>query len=99
VIKRKAVRIDHLGDMPLDLPGVFLRVQRRHWDDGTSCLHIAKWGTQPETGRKAPWWPPQYTQVPWRLAGPLVETLDKALLVSVDTTPPLIIRVNGGEAL
>ncbi|MFZ5815331.1 MAG: hypothetical protein ACOY93_08500 [Bacillota bacterium] len=73
--KSKAVKIDHLGDMPLDLPGAFLRFERRHWPDGTSCLHIAKWGTQPETGRPAPWWPPQYTQIPWEMAGSLVQTM------------------------
>ena len=48
--KRKAVRIDHIADLPTDLEGVFLRIERRWWADGSSCLHICKWGTQPETG-------------------------------------------------
>lgn len=61
--KSKAVRIDHLVDLPLDLPGAFLRLERHYWADGTSCLHIMKWGTQSTTGKVAPWWPPQYVQV------------------------------------
>lgn len=66
-MKEKAIKIDHIKDVPLDIPGAFLRFERRHWKDGTSCLHIMKWGTQPETGRQAPWWPLQYVQVPWDL--------------------------------
>lgn len=66
--KRKAVRVQHLCDIPLDLDGVWLRLERRWWPDGSSCLHIAKWGIQRETGRPTPWWPPQYTQVSWDVA-------------------------------
>lgn len=78
--KGKAVRVDHLCDLPLDIPGAFLRIERRHWADGSSCLHIAKWGIQPTTGRPAPWWPQQYTQVPWELAERLGATiLDAAI--------------------
>lgn len=73
--KRAALRVDHLGDVPLDLPGVFLRIERRWWVDGTSCLHIAKWGVQPERGTAAPWWPPQYVQVPWEIGPELVRRL------------------------
>jgi len=40
--KRKAVKIDHLADLPTDLEGVFFRIEHRYWADGTSCLHIAK---------------------------------------------------------
>lgn len=76
-MREHAVRVDHLADIPLDLPGAFLRLERRYWADGTSCLHIAKWGHQPETGRPAPWWPPQYTQVPWALAGMLGEAINE----------------------
>lgn len=78
--KSKAVRVDPLGDTPLDIPGAFIRAERRHWADGTSCLHIAKWGIQPKTGRPAPWWPLQYIQIPWELAGTLTEVLKNALL-------------------
>ncbi len=73
--KQAAVHVEHLGDVLLDRPGMFLRCERRHWSDGTSCLHIAKWGTQPGTGRPAPWWPPQYVPVPWEMAPDLVRRL------------------------
>ena len=77
--KQTAERVQHLTDVPLDLPGVFLRVERRWWADGSSCLHIAKWGVQPKTGRSAPWWPQQYTQVPWALGEPLLAALEGAV--------------------
>lgn len=63
--KRKAVKVDHICDLRLDRPDMFLRIERRYWADGTSCLHIAKWCKQPKRGAFAPWSPPQYTQVPW----------------------------------
>ena len=78
--KRAAVRVDHLGDLELDKPGLFLRLERRHWADGSSCLHVAKWGTQPGTGRPAPWWPPQYIQIPWKLAEMLGATIVEAAI-------------------
>ena len=65
--KRAAVRIDHIGDYPLDLPGAFVRAERRYWADGTSCLHLAKWGYQQNRGCSSPWQPLQYLQVPWEL--------------------------------
>lgn len=77
--KRAAVRVDHLSDMPLDLPGVFLRFERRFWADGTSCLHIAKWGTR--DGKVSPWWPLQYVQVPWELHRSLLVYFADATLV------------------
>ncbi|WP_374712263.1 hypothetical protein [Symbiobacterium terraclitae] len=73
--KSKAVKVDHLSDMPLDLPGSFLRIERRHWPDGSSCLHIAKWSRQPNTGRPAPWMPQQYIQLPWEYAEALGLTI------------------------
>lgn len=76
--RQAAVRVDHLCDLPLDRPGLFLRLERRHWPDGTSCLHIAKWGVQPETGRPAPWWPLQYVQIPWELAEQLGSAIVEA---------------------
>lgn len=77
--KPKAVQVDLLADLPLDIPGAFLRLERRYWPDGTSCLHIAKWGRQPETGRPAPWWPLQYVQVPWGLGAMLAKALIAAV--------------------
>lgn len=74
--KAKAVKIDHLADIRLDIPGAYLRIERRWWENGTSCLHVAKWGIQPRNGKPAPWYPQQYTQVPWELA----ETLGTAIL-------------------
>lgn len=76
--KRKAVRVDHLADIPLDVPDMFLRLERRYWPDGTSCLHICKWSFQPKRQKLAPWWPLQYVQLPWWLVGRLVEVLTKA---------------------
>lgn len=81
--KRKAIRVEHLGDVPLDLPGACLRIERRHWPDGSSCLHIAKWSRQPQTGRLAPWHPPQYLQLPWELARAL-----GAAIMEVTTRQP-----------
>lgn len=72
--REKAVRVEHLVDVPTDKPGVFLRAERRFWSDGTSCLHIAKWGTQP-SGRKSPWIPLQYLQVPWELASAVMDDI------------------------
>lgn len=63
--RAKAVKVEHLADIRADLPGVFHRVERRWWPDGSSCLHIAKWGPRPGDGRVVPWWPPQYSQLPW----------------------------------
>jgi len=40
--KVKAVRVDHLGDMPLDIPDTFLRVEPRQCLDGTSYLYVAE---------------------------------------------------------
>lgn len=79
--KAAAVKVDHIADVPTDLPGVFLRVERRHWKDGSSCVHIAKWGTQ-KSGRKAPWIPLQYIQFLWhpRIAQALGESLQKVTL-------------------
>lgn len=78
--RQAAVRLDHLCDRPLDRPGLFLRLERRWWADGTSCLHVAKWSRQPNTGNLAPWWPQQYLQVPWELAEQLGATvLDAAI--------------------
>ena len=65
--KAAAVKVVHLRDIPLDRPGMFLRVERRYWADGTSCLHIAKWGLQPARQRPAPWKPLQYIQMPWEM--------------------------------
>lgn len=65
--KRAATRIEHLIDIALDA-GYFLRLDRRYWADGSSCLHIAKWGTQPNTGRDAPYKPLQYVQIRWEIA-------------------------------
>lgn len=76
--KRAAVRVDHLGDVALDRPDLFLRLERRHWADGSSCLHVAKWSRQPNTGKLAPWWPPQYIQIPWELAEMLGATIVEA---------------------
>lgn len=77
--KSKAVRVDHICDVPLDIPGAFLRFERRFWADGSSCLHIAKWCVQPNTGRTSPWWPPQYTQVPWEMAQEVGLTITEAV--------------------
>ncbi|MFO7172579.1 MAG: hypothetical protein DIU70_006390 [Bacillota bacterium] len=77
--RRAAVRIDHLADLPADLPGVWWRVERRWWADGSSCLHIAKWALQPSTGRPAPWWPPQYVQVPWQDARAFLQAVLEAV--------------------
>lgn len=71
--KAAAVRTDHLADIPLDRDGMFLRAERRHWADGTSCLHVAKWGTKDGVSR--PWYPQQYMQVPWDLVGSVLSTL------------------------
>lgn len=73
--RRRAIKVDRLADIPSDLPGKFWRAERRYWADGTSCLHIAAWGTQPQTGKPAPWWPLQYTQVPWVLSESFLEQL------------------------
>lgn len=66
--KSKAVKIVPLVDVPLDIPGAFIRMERRFWKDGTSCLHIMKWGIQPNTKVASPWWPLQYIQIPWEIA-------------------------------
>lgn len=79
VSKPKAIRVEHLADVPLDMPGMFIRCERRHWDDGTSCLHAAKWATQPNRGHPAPWMPQQYIQIPWPQAPEFVRTLLLAL--------------------
>lgn len=90
--KEKAVRVEFLADLPLDIPGVFLRLERRHWADGTSCLHIAKWGTQPETNRPAPWWPLQYVQMPWELGKKLATALTAATRIQEH---PVVTRGRG----
>jgi hypothetical protein len=77
--RAKAIKIERLGDYPLDKPGMFLRAERRHWPDGTSCLHIAKWGTPSTQARPMPWWPPQYTQILWPLAPGFLRELLEAL--------------------
>ena len=76
--------LEHLADIPLDIPGAFLRLERYWWRDGTSCLHIAKWCVQPETNRVAPWWPPQYTQIPWELAADLAQVLREKVIPDVE---------------
>lgn len=86
--KRAAIRVEHLADLPLDIPGVFLRLERRYWADGSSCLHIAKWGVQPTTGRPAPWWTPQYIQLPWELGTLFSAELDWALKQTSETGSP-----------
>jgi hypothetical protein len=72
-MKEKAVKTELIADCPTGKPNCFLRIERRHWADGTSCLHIAKYGYV--NGKLRAWWPPQYVQVDWelnRLLGSLV---------------------------
>lgn len=93
-MKEKATKVDLIKDIPLDIPGAFLRFERRHWKDGTSCLHVMKWGTQPETGRQAPWWPLQYIQVPWELREKIqVNKMNiRSFSDNVGTTKNLVLR-------
>lgn len=76
--RTSAVRVEHIADAPLDR-GLFLRVERRHWADGTSCLHITKWGKQPNTGRLAPYKPFQYVQIPWEIRETVRDVLEAAM--------------------
>ena len=66
-MKEKAKQIDHIVDCPTGKPGVILRIERRHWEDGTSCLHIAKYATR--QGKRGPYLsfyrPAQYIQIDW----------------------------------
>jgi hypothetical protein len=67
--KRREVRERRVALATFDTGGGYWLVcERRFWDDGSSCLHVAKWGTQPGTGRPAPFYPPQYLQLPWSVA-------------------------------
>ncbi len=68
--KRAAVKIEHIVDLPLDKPGFFLRLERRYWQDGSSCLHIAKWARN-GAGKATMYYPLQYVQVPWEMSGEL----------------------------
>jgi hypothetical protein len=72
--RAKAVRVDPLGIIPLDLPGVQLVVERRHWPEGGSCLNAQKWGTLPKRGTYCPWMG-HMLQLPWALAEPVLEQL------------------------
>lgn len=90
VSKRAAVRVHHLADVSLDRPGTFLRLERRWWPDGTSCLHLAKWAVQPGRSCAAPWWPLQYVQLPWDLVPALAAALG-------DATAPDTVREAPGE--
>jgi len=84
---RKARHIEHLGDYCLDLPGAFLRVERRFWPDDTSCLSIMKYGQRKSDGVITAWFQPQYTQVPWDLAEPFRLSLLGALAVGQSVIP------------
>ena len=72
-MKEKAVKTEFIADCPTGKPGCFLRIERRYWEDGTSCLHVAKYGYV--KGKLRAWWPPQYMQIDWEKREHLVSLL------------------------
>lgn len=73
--QQKAIHIATLHDFPLDVPDCWLRVERRFWENGTSCLHVYKRGRRKSDGIITGWSQPQYTQLPWECAGAFHERL------------------------
>ena len=43
---------------------ITVKVIRRFWDDGSSCLQLTKY-IELEDGSKRAYYPPQYLQIPW----------------------------------